>query len=377
MSETGTSVIRVLNGRLAGTEKPLPASGRISIGHEYWSDVVLREPSTRGIAIELTRDPAGATTIALLSGQIGLLGSTLSQGQSAVLPPFVPLQIGGIAIAWGDPASSRWAEASGLATRVPPAALTEQPERLIDVPLDLIGKGAEAVRGWASRKRVAALAAGVLLVAAMPAAGPAVERLRFGGDGTQRLSRALNDAGLAPLAVSGDAGSEAGLVVTGVVARESDRLRAQQVMENEGMAGIVDVQTSGQLASAAADVARIHGIPASGRAVTRTSVELRTGPLSPELRTKLEQAVRADVSGLGRLVIRDDLPPEDDTPVRTVADVTKKVATVVAGDPAYIQAVDGTTYFLGAMMPSGHRLVSIQGADVLVEKNGRQTRISF
>jgi type III secretion protein D len=63
--------------------------------------------------------------------------------------------------------------------------------------------------------------------------------------------------------------------------------------------------------------------------------------------------------------------------VRTVADATKKVSTVVAGDPAYIQTADGARYFAGAMMPSGHRLVAIEGQIVRLEKNGHEVKLSF
>ena len=87
--------------------------------------------------------------------------------------------------------------------------------------------------------------------------------------------------------------------------------------------------------------------------------------------------MRTDVPGLKRIVLRDDMPPPEDVPLKAVADATKKVSTVVAGDPAYIQTVDGARYFPGAIMPSGHRLIGIAGNTVMLEKNGRQTQLKF
>ncbi|MBW8911260.1 MAG: hypothetical protein JF564_05095, partial [Sphingomonas sp.] len=139
----------------------------------------------------------------------------------------------------------------------------------------------------------------------------------------------------------------------------------------------VDVQTVGELANASVDVARIRGLQAVARPIGPAAIELRTTPLDPDGRAKLTQAVRTDVPALKRLVLRDDMPPPEDVPLKTVADATKKVSTVVAGDPAYIQTVDGARYFTGAIMPSGHRLIGIVGNTVMLEKNGRQTQLKF
>ena len=138
----------------------------------------------------------------------------------------------------------------------------------------------------------------------------------------------------------------------------------------------MQVQTSQELAQASADVARIHGHDAVATPIGRTSVELRTTPLTGDDRTKLLDAVKTDVPAVSQVAIRDDLAP-DDAPLHSVQDATKKVSTVVAGDPSYIATADGAHYFPGAMMPSGHKLVAIQGNTVLLEKNGRETRLTF
>jgi type III secretion protein D len=65
------------------------------------------------------------------------------------------------------------------------------------------------------------------------------------------------------------------------------------------------------------------------------------------------------------------------TEIKTISDATKRVSSVVAGDPAYIITVDGARYFPGAIMPSGHRLVAIQEQTVVLERNGHQIRIKF
>lgn len=367
-------VLRVLNGRLAGTEKPIPAKGSVSIGHQYWQDVVIRDAATRGIAVEMALDADGAAQITVLEGEATLLGSTLAAGATAILPPYVPFTIGGVAIAWGQRAGERWNEATGLAGTVP--ALPETPPSASDHALAVVERAGEGLSGLLTRRRlrVGAAAVGVLLLASVTM--PVVDALELRGSPETRVTRALADAGLKDLRVSRDSGS-GGVVVTGVVGNEGLRQRAAKALEDSGVTGTLSVQTSADLARAVADVARMHGLQSVAKPIGRTAVELRVTPLEPEQESRLAQAVRGDVRALTQLALRDDLPPVETTPVKTVQDATKKVSTVVAGDPAYIQTVDGARYFSGALMPSGHRLVGIQANTVILEKNGRETRVNF
>lgn len=371
---TSPAVLRVLNGRLAGTEKQLPTSGTVSIGHQFWQDVVIRDPATKGIAVDLLVDGDVGAQITVLTGEALLLGSHVGEGQTAILPAYVPFSIGGIALAWGDPDSARWAEASGIAGSTPAPPLP--PPSAQDEAMALLGKAGGHVSGWFTRKRAIAIGAVATLAAGAALAVPTMDALGLRGDEAARAEHVLNGAGLSALRTMHDPASGA-VIVSGVVANDAERTKAQEALRDRGIHATVNLQTSAELAQAAADVARIHGLEAIGRPISRTGVELRVTRMTDDQRGKLASAIRTDVKQLGRLVFRDDLPPRDDTPIRTIADATKKVSTVVAGDPAYIQTVDGARYFSGAIMPSGHRLITIQGDTVFFEKNGRQTQLKF
>jgi len=191
-----------------------------------------------------------------------------------------------------------------------------------------------------------------------------------------RVARALEAEGLGMLRATDDPASH-GVIISGVVPTEADRVRAQAVLRDADVTGTVTALTSEGLAQAAVSVATVQGLPATARATGRTTVELHTVPLEPRQRDKLTRGVAAEVRDITRLTLLEDMEPPEDALIRTVADVTKKVSTVVAGDPAYIQTADGARYFPGAMMPTGHRLVAIEGQSVLLEKNGRQMRLNF
>lgn len=367
-------VLRVLNGRLAGTERALPAAGTVSIGHQFWQDVVIRDAATKGIAVDLSIDADGRAQITVLEGEATMLGSTVEAGGAGILPPYVPFTIGGVALAWGDPASERWSDATELAETIP--ALPATPPSARDHAVAAIGRAGQGLGGVVTPQRVTMLAAVVGFILLASVAMPVVDALGLRGDPAARVQSAMTRAGIAGLRANGDAASGY-VTVTGVVGNESQRAKATEALRRSGVRGTLAIQTSADLARAAIEVARIHGTPAVARPIARTAIELRTTPLDPDQEQKLVQAVRTDVPALTRVALRDDMPPVETAPIRTVADATKKVSTVVGGDPAYIQTVDGARYFAGAMMPSGHRLVTIQGNTVFLEKNGRETRLTF
>lgn len=368
------AVLRVLSGRLAGTAKPLPAGGTVSIGHQYWQDVVIRDPQTKGTAVDLSLTDNGQAQLAVLSGEATLLGQTIAAGGTGILPPYVPFSIGGVSLAWGEPDSDRWGEAGGLVEVVP-----LQPPEPLDTraqALAVLDRAREEAAGLMTQRNglIAASVAGLAIVGL--SFFPALEAMGLRPDAPTRVDRALDGAGFTALAVKPAASGE-DVAITGVVINEAQRVRVQSILRDSGVPGTVDVQTSSELAQAAADVARGRGLSASARAVNRTAVELRTSTLTDDARTGLVQAVRSDVGQIATLTIRDDLPAPGEVAIKAISDLTRKVSTVVAGDPAFIQTADGARYFPGAIMPSGHRLVGIDGTSVYLEKNGRNIKLTF
>ena len=368
----GSAVLRVLSGRLAGTSKPLRVNGTVSIGHQFWQDVVIRDPQTKGTAVDLSLNDGGQAQLAVLEGEAELLGQTIRAGGSAILPAYVPFSIGGVSLGWGAPESDRWSEAGGLVAVTPtePAG----PLELRDHAAAALGRAQVGAVGLMSRRNL--LIAGAVLAAIILAFSvvPLMDALHLRATPRERVAAALSQAGLSDLKVGG---TDDTITVTGVVAADAQRTKAQAVLRDADVGGTVDVQTSNELAQAAADVARGRGLQANAKPIARTGVELHTSPLTDETRASLIQAVRTDVRQVGLLNIRDDLPSPDDVPIKSVSDLTHKVSTVVVGDPSYIQTVDGARYFSGALMPSGHRLLGIEPNNIYLEKNGRQTKLAF
>jgi hypothetical protein len=59
------------------------------------------------------------------------------------------------------------------------------------------------------------------------------------------------------------------------------------------------------------------------------------------------------------------------------ADAGKRVVNVVYGPRGYVVTADGSRYFEGAFLPSGHRIVRISDDEVRIERDGKTTRLSL
>ncbi len=360
-------ILRVLTGRAAGATKALPPSGRVLVGHEFWHDVVLRDPSTRGTAIELTFGEGEAAKVAVLEGEVHMLGAPIPGGGSAVLPPFVPLRIGDVVIAWGDAQADRWRDAEELAASSRAAAVpVSEQQAAIDALADRWRSGPDRLF---KRVRKPVLAVGVAAVMGLLVVPPAVNAIQFGIGNEYRARRVLDNAGYKRLKVEQHDGETQ---VAGIVSSDADRTRIQLLLDQADVDAVVAVQTGAGLARAVADVARLNGVQAVARPHSDGAITLATAPIDDPTRDRLAQVIRRDVPGLRVIRFSEEL----EVP-KTVSEATKRVSSVVTGDPPYILTDDGARYFVGALLPSGYHLVSIEGDKVMLDRRGKRLSVKF
>ena len=86
---------------------------------------------------------------------------------------------------------------------------------------------------------------------------------------------------------------------------------------------------------------------------------------------------RRDVPGLSMLEVRNSPPGPLPDPAPVMNDPGKRLSSIVPGDPSYVVTADGTRYFEGALLPTGHRIASIHEREVLLERSGTVTPLRF
>lgn len=117
-------------------------------------------------------------------------------------------------------------------------------------------------------------------------------------------------------------------------------------------------------------------VKASFTANGKVLVETRIA--DPERLEHLREVVMRDVPELPGLVINNQPPPSALKPGKApVVEPGKRVALVVSDEPAYVVTEDASRYFVGAILPSGHRIRAIEGGRVSLEMQGLITELKF
>lgn len=378
VAETEVLSFRVLAGPVRGASAPLEHGRPLEIGHAFENDIVLRDAEAQGVRLRL-RVKGEAAELDVLEGRVELLGHALEAPASAVLPRYVPLLIGRNGVAIGEEQSPRWAEAERLlrAAQRPddadPRSDTGEEPRIASLLTRWHGLAARSQMVLPA-VAIAAVSAAVLLAATTapdwirPTTNPAA------------VQAALAQAGFPTLKVV--VGADGALAVKGLVATEKERARVQRVLQAKDFAVSNQVETGERLALAVEDVFRANGLDADARPMKLGAVRVDVrGAAEGEVASVQKLAAR-EVPGLRHLAVRrlgepPAVAPTTPQPLVVGSGPGKRVVAVVDGQVDYVATEDGSRYFNGAVLPTGHRIVHVEGQIVHVEKDGAMHQLVF
>lgn len=370
-----TLVLRVLSGRLAGSEVPIEADTPVTIGDDFDNAIVLRDAASASVALTLLAEADGRAWIEVRDGAVELLGQIVAAPARALLPPYIPLKASAFTLAWGEVLSPRWDDAALLAGAQPPVlAPVEAVDAVVlselQPPRTLIERLTDVGDRFLNRSVYVTGGAVLTMILLAP---PLVSALTHHTPPVDSVRTALADRYPELSATNTPTGD---VLVTGTVPADADKGRVEALIANEGVGAQVSVQSGEGLADAAAQVFRDNGVPAHGTWLRDGVVRLTTGPIPAETKARLTNLAQGDVPGLMRLEV--SAPEAGPVGSALAGDAAaKRVASVVAGDPGYITTADGARYFPGGLLPTGQRLVSIVGREVTLERGGATTRLVF
>lgn len=361
--------LRVLAGPQSGAMLALLPERSYSIGTDVGADIVLRQPGGNG---EGRSGGEGRASISLRpegillqaqSGQVAVDGVALAAGESRIVPWTTPWQLAGTTLAAGP--QGAWEAAPASASQAAPARPAAPPA---PTPARLRGWGRRLVTGGGAVV-LASVSMWALAMAIAPAS-PRPEAL------AQRAQATLHAAGMTAVTVSLPAG-HADPVVEGYLDTHAQRTRAESLLAGQGLQPRFAVWINENLAQAVQDVYRVHGISAQVQTLGPGRVRVNTALADASALPNVEKAVRRDVQGLNLLDTRNAPPPGVPSPVPALDDPGKRVASIVTGDEPYVATQDGTRYFIGALLPTGHRILAIADGHVQLEREGLNTALAF
>lgn len=381
--------LRVLSGPQAGARCALPASGALLVGvgdAPQSADVQLQ-----GDAAVVLRLRIGATAepldVEVIEGRVQLGEHLHEQGARFAWQPRVALHLGPeLVLAFGAADAPIWSlEAPRVASEADPAAAPPDPApATAPVPPRRIDRWLAA--GGALLATAGLAIAAMTLIARAPDAATAAVAPR---DELARVHALLAEPDFAALTVERDAAGRARL--TGRVAGEAQLARVRARLAAQDLRPALQPQVDEQLGAAVEQMLKLHGIEARA-AVTGIGAVRLDGDLSGVPPAALERALAdtraalpplrelrvaaAPAAASAPIVAAASAPPAPTLPSAGGEPGKRIVALVTAGLPHLVTA-DGARYFVGAVLPSGHRVAAVEPQSLLLERDGQRSRIDF
>lgn len=363
--------LRVLRGEQRGAAAPVPLGEAVEVSADWGSDIVLQAAELGGCRVRLQLQGAEAL-LDVLDGTVVVGGEQVGAGQAVVLPLYQPVALGDTVVALGAVGAPQWA------ALFEPEAAAASPDAAPGVPNDTAASPATAPALRAPRWVHRLVTAGAALVVASAgmyaiasAVGPQPVTVQQQAHRAQAL---LHAQGLTGLSVKADGHT---LVVSGYLETNAQRSRVERALADEGLAARLDLWVNEQVAAAVREVYRVNGVTAEVQAVGPGAVRVHTQVAAADHLQAIEAKARRDVPGLNALQAMNQPPARTPTPVPVVDDPGKRVAAVVPGEAPHVVTADGTRYFVGALLPTGHRIRSIHDSAVELEREGSVSALQF
>jgi type III secretion protein D len=197
----------------------------------------------------------------------------------------------------------------------------------------------------------------------------------------QRVATILEDLKLSnDIAVSSIDGDV--LSLKGTVPDEAAQTKLVQRLNTEGLAPVLRLSIGERLAEAVKDVFRVNGLDVETEYTDAGIVLVRGLHGSAKQYEKVVDHAMKDVSGLSAVQVVSSGPQKgslilSDTRASNFDSAAKRVVSVVDSKPSYIVTADGARYFVGSLLPQGHRVLEIDGTSVTLERDGEKLVMTF
>lgn len=361
--------LRVFEGPQTGARAPMVCGTDLVLatgpeGHGIEADIVLREEGVTPARVRVTADLTDAL-IEVLAGEIRLGERVLTAGTQSPWAMHSPLRIGSAVVAFGRAAVADWPVAIAQAEAADAAKPTATVTRA-RAPLHL------RAEVW-----LAGLGATVLLfcLAAFWTARSAATPLQTPDSAPPSLAAELRASEFSGLTIT--TGVDGHMTVHGRIGTLAQRARLDAWLAEHQVAPVIDVQVDEALVRDVTETFRVNGVSVQAQVSGMGTIAVEAAERDADRLARAEEVVRRDVRGVTDLAVRNVAPPAP-KPVRQVSDDPgKRIASLVPGDPAYLVTADGSRYFVGSMLPTGHRITRIAAGSVTLELDGQQTTLNF
>ena len=336
--------LRVLEGPQQGARAPLPRGIACVLAADSnrlaTAQILLREDRLPPAAVRITAQD-GRALVEVLHGEVQIEGQSHAAGAITPWAQHRPLQIGSAVVAFGLAGEANW-PAAGEPASV--AAVDRQPscDDVSGADGDRSAASAPVRSAWYRRPETWLAGAGALVLLGCAVA-------------LQLTS-----------SISGHVPSGSSFAATATAAPAAPQRKPP-----------ADLPADGALAREVAEVFRIQGVPVKAESAGPGHVLVKAQEADATKLARAQDSARRDVRGLERLEVANQPPQVPKPAVPLVDDPGKRIAALVPGAMAHVLTADGSRYFVGAQLPSGHRVADVSAQTLRLERDGQTSELRF
>ena len=200
--------------------------------------------------------------------------------------------------------------------------------------------------------------------------GPATRWIGTQFDMGQSRQLVLAGAGFRNLSVTESNGGQ-GPMIVGVVKDDAELARLRILVSERIGRATIDVDTMQAIAASATDMLRAQGVDADARPTRGNGLLVTTEFLPSDRQDELADMIRRDLPNVARVSFTTSSVRGDRDLQYFFSGGTFGLATFIDGAPGYIVTADGTRWFAGSQVPTGHRILAIGNGRASFERDGR------
>ncbi len=167
-------------------------------------------------------------------------------------------------------------------------------------------------------------------------------------------------------------------LITGMVDTREQKNQLLGIASETDTVVTLDLQVNDELIESIEDIYRVNGIKAKAQVLEPGRVRVNTKTNDVDKLDLVELSATQDIPSLQQLEVINEPPGTIMEPAKPVRqDPDKRVTLIAAGTNAYIMTQDQSRYFVGALLPSGHLVESIENGIVIVSRGGMKETLKY
>ncbi|MES9938959.1 MAG: hypothetical protein ABW104_04205 [Candidatus Thiodiazotropha sp. 6PLUC2] len=364
MQTTSKIEMIVLTGEQAGARRLLDNNTTFTISGNMDTDMVIRDNAIADERLNLiTKD--NEVFIQVLNGNIEIQGRKVTSGSLVKVPEYAKVIIGDTTLSYGNRIDASWKDIVEYVSSMEKSTINSS-KLAINIKSNYI------------LYLFITLTIITMLITYQVHYYNIESSKSIKITNEEHLLSILSDNGFEDLAVSDKEDRQ--LVLSGFLMTNKEMSKVETIIDEINYPVLIDISTGDHLAAEVRELYRVNGVETDVKTLKPGTAIVTTKHDDRELLEKLKHIALSEIPSLVEL---DTEYIGITNKKETVNNSTynnedeKRITMVVDGSPAYVMTYDKSRYYVGALLPTGHKIISIVDKEVLLEKEGHLTTLEF